>query len=78
MYRELLLTNRQYAFARILGNEAVIAAVNNDANPVYMEINCPVSASGAQEALTDTDAELRDGRIIWEMPAYGSAVFILK
>ena len=78
VYRELLLTNRQYAFARILGNEAVITVVNNDAKPVHMEINCPVSASGAQEALTDTDAELRDGRIIWEMPAYGSAVFILK
>lgn len=54
VYRELLLTNRQYAFARILGNEAVITAVNNDANPVHMEINCPVSASGAQEALTGT------------------------
>ena len=78
VYRELLLTNRQYAFARILGNEAVVTAVNNDANPVHMEINCPVSASGAQEALTGTDAEIRDGRIIWEMPAYGSAVFILK
>lgn len=77
VYRELLLTNRQYAFARILGNEAVITAVNNDANPVHMEINCPVSASGAQEALTGTDAELRDGRIIWEMPAYGSAIFVI-
>ena len=77
VYRELLLTNRQYAFARILGNEAVVTAVNNDANPVHMEINCPVSASGAQEALTNTDAELRDGRIIWEMPAYGSAIFII-
>ena len=77
VYRELLLTNRQYAFARILGNEAVITAVNNDANPVHMEINCPVSASGAQEALTGTGAELRDGRIIWEMPAYGSAIFVI-
>ena len=77
VYRELLLTNRQYAFARILGNEAVVTAVNNDANPVHMEINCPVSASGAQEALTGTDAELRDGRIIWEMPAYGSAIFVI-
>lgn len=77
VYRELLLTNRQYAFARILGNEAVITAVNNDVNPVHMEINCPVSASGAQEALTGTGAELRDGRIIWEMPAYGSAIFVI-
>ena len=78
VYRELLLTNRQYAFARILGDGAVVVAVNNDSNPAHFEINCPVSAGGAREALTDTGAELRDGRIIWEMPAYGSAVFIME
>ena len=78
-YFTCLLENvKKYScFARILGNEAVITAVNNDANPVHMEINCPVSASGAQEALTGTGAELRDGRIIWEMPAYGSAIFVI-
>lgn len=45
VYRELLLTNRQYAFARILGNEAVITAVNNDANPVHWKstARCPAS-----------------------------------
>ncbi len=78
VYRELLLTNRQYAFARILGDSAVVVAVNNDSNPAHFEINCPISAGGAREALTDTGAELRDGRIIWEMPAYGSAVFIME
>ena len=78
VYRELMLTNRQYAFARILGDSAVVVAVNNDSNPAHFEINCPVSAGGAREALTDTGAELRDGRIIWEMPAYGSAVFIME
>ena len=78
VYRELLLTNRQYAFARILGDGVVVVAVNNDSNPAHFEINCPVSAGGAREALTDTGAELRDGRIIWEMPAYGSAVFIME
>ncbi|MEI3524833.1 MAG: alpha-amylase family glycosyl hydrolase [Eubacteriales bacterium] len=68
VYRELLLTNRQYAFARILGNEAVVTAVNNDANPVHMEINCPVSASGAQEALTGTDAEIGTAELSGKCP----------
>ena len=27
-YQELLLTNRQYAFARILGEEGIVVAVN--------------------------------------------------
>lgn len=40
-YRELLLTNRQYAFARILGQEAVITAANNDANPADLWIRLP-------------------------------------
>ena len=78
VYWELLLTNRQYAFARILGDSAVVVAVNNDSKQAHFEINCPVSAGGAREALTDAGAELRDGRIIWEMPAYGSAVFIME
>ncbi len=37
-YRELLLTNRQYAFARILGDRTVIVAVNNDESPASMSI----------------------------------------
>lgn len=77
VYRELLLTNRQYAFARILGNEAVITAVNNDANPVHMEINCPGVRIRRTGSTDRYGAELRDGRIIWEMPAYGSAIFVI-
>lgn len=37
-YRELLLTNRQYAFARIQDDKAVIVAVNNDENPAHVSI----------------------------------------
>ena len=77
-YRELLLTNRQYAFARIFDGMAVVTAVNNDDKPVHMEIPCPVQAEEAAEVLTEERASCRDGKIIWEMPAYGSAVFIIK
>ena len=41
-YQELLLTNRQYAFARILGEEGVVVAVNNDENPAELCIREPL------------------------------------
>jgi glycosidase len=42
-YRELLLTNRQYAFSRTLGDETVLVTVNNDDNEAHITIpagNC--------------------------------------
>ena len=77
-YRELLLTNRQYAFARILGDEAVIAAVNNDDTEARFEIPCPVPGTEAVEVFTEKALKTENGKIIWEMPAYGSAIFIVK
>ena len=41
-YQELLLTNRQYAFVRILEEEAVITAVNNDDNEVWLSVRQPL------------------------------------
>ncbi len=40
-YQELLLTNRQYAFARILGDSGVIVAVNNDDKESELFIRLP-------------------------------------
>ena len=40
-YQELLLTNRQYAFARILGETGVIVAVNNDDKASELRIRLP-------------------------------------
>ena len=75
VYRELLLTNRQYAFARILGEEAVVVAVNNDEAPARMEIPCPVAGSSALEILTDETFPIQNGKLQLEIPAGGSAVF---
>ena len=77
-YRELLLTNRQYAFARILGQEAVVVAVNNDEKEARFEIPCPVPGAEAAEVFTEKTQKIENGKIIWEMPAYGSAVFTVK
>ncbi|MBE5962697.1 MAG: alpha-amylase [Lachnospiraceae bacterium] len=40
-YEELLLTNRQYAFARISDNQTVIIVVNNDEKDVWAHIRIP-------------------------------------
>ena len=32
----------------------------------------------ALEAFTQKEQKLENGKLIWEMPAYGSAVFIVK
>lgn len=50
-FEQLLLTNRAYAFARILDGKAVIVAVNNDDNPVDLTIKVPVAASSAVDLL---------------------------
>ena len=41
-YQELLLTNRQYAFARLLEEECVLVAVNNDEKEASLSIRLPL------------------------------------
>ena len=51
-YKELLLTNRQFAFARTLDNSSVITLVNNDDQPAHVEIPLPIAANKAVNLLT--------------------------
>ena len=41
-YQELLLTNRQYAFARLLEEECALVAVNNDEKEASLSIRLPL------------------------------------
>ena len=45
LYKELLLTNRQYAFSRSGEHGTVISAVNNDEQPASISIPLPCAAS---------------------------------
>ena len=51
-YQELYLTNRQFAFGRILDGKCIVTAVNNDDKPAHLEINMPVHADKAINLLT--------------------------
>ncbi|MGI6011263.1 MAG: alpha-amylase family glycosyl hydrolase [Ruminococcus sp.] len=72
-YRELLLTNRQYVFARIREDEAVVVAVNNDENPASVTFSLPV---GGKEYLDEVSGRVYsgDGQITVELEKYGCAV----
>lgn len=50
-YQQLHLTNRQFAYGRILDNSAVIVASNNDDNPTEMWIRMPIGANKAVDLL---------------------------
>lgn len=76
-YRELVLTNRQYAFARILGDQAVIVAVNNDESPVQMSVPVPI-AGRCEDAFTGEERMIEGGRLNLELNACGSMVINIK
>ena len=62
-YQELLLTNRQYAFARTYEGHDVIVAVNNDENPATIYIPYSGRLASFSGALQDKEYKVSDGKI---------------
>ena len=52
-YRELLLTNRQFAFARVLDGTALVTVLNNDDAPARLTLPLPVQAGQTADLLAD-------------------------
>lgn len=61
-YKELLLTNRQYAYSRTLGNYSVITAVNNDDNNAVLSLPAG-TAEKYKGALSGETVFVIDGKI---------------
>ena len=78
-YKELLLTNRQYAFSRSGEHGTVISAVNNDEQPASISIPLPCAASDAVSLLPgEIPFSLENGRLSVTLPANGGAIFKLQ
>lgn len=80
-YQELLLTNRQYAFARFpaeanAGAKAavMIAAANNDDNSAVLSIPCPAGGTEARDLLTGKTYPIADNKIQIELGGCSAAV----
>lgn len=70
-YRELMLTNRQYAFARLDETDALITAVNNDENQ-SAGVWIPASCDGTwKNAVTGEAISLENGKLFVEVPPCG-------
>ena len=78
-HKELLLTNRQYAFSRSGEHGTVISAVNNDERPASISIPLPCAASDAVSLLSgEIPFSLENGRLSVTLPANGGAIFKLQ
>lgn len=70
-YRQLYLTNEQYAFARITDTDAVIVAVNNSDNPATVSVD-GLGRPGYKDEFTGDTFTLNDWQVTIEVPAHGA------
>ena len=78
-YQELLLTNRQYAFARHGEDSVIITAVNNDDEPAELTIPVPLQAGEAVNLLEPGDRlPISDGKVHIKLKGNWGAVLKLK
>ena len=77
-YRELMLTNRQYAFARILGEQAVITAVNNDPDPAEVWIRLPLDGKTITDLADDRTIAAEGGQLHITLDGNSCRLFALE
>ena len=74
-YRELMLTNRQYAFSRSTGDACAIVAVNNDDNA--FDVSLPADGAAYFTGLLSGEKyPVQDGRINLTMNANSGDIFV--
>lgn len=64
-YKELMLTNRQYAFARYTNDAAIVTLVNNDDNEVMVNVplQVPFVVENAKNAITNDMIEIQNNQM---------------
>lgn len=74
-YKELLLTNRQYAFARNHNGTTVLITVNNDDNDYIMTLTCGASAR-YRGALSGEIVSVSEGHITVNVKANSGDIWV--
>lgn len=77
-YRELYLRNRQYAYAEILGDQAVVVALNCDDSPASFEIPVPVGKNHYKDAFLDCENTAECGRITVSLEENSGKIFLFE
>jgi glycosidase len=77
-YRELLLTTRQYAYARLGDQESVLVLANNDENDAHLSVPLPCGAQKIINLETGEQIYEEGGRVNRTLPAGGSELLLLQ
>lgn len=77
-YRELLLTNRQYAFARMEDGDEVIAVLNNDEQATEVSVQVPSGDKSYQDVVSGEVFVPEGGRISVALEPCGSRILVLQ
>ncbi len=73
-YKEVLLTNRQYAFSRTYNGETVFVCVNNDDNAATLTLR---NANGTYTGLlSGAKVTAKDGNLAISLPANSGEIFV--
>lgn len=75
-YQELLLSNRQYAYARHGSGSIAVTALNSEDTETVLNIPIPISASEAENLMDGTILSIENGRLILPLP--GNTGVVLK
>lgn len=73
-YQELLLTNRQYAFARTGASGSVIVAVNNDGEAAELRVRMPGGYGKYRDAVTGESCKAEGDQLLVAVPANGCRI----
>ncbi len=77
-YRELLLTNRQYAFARFTDSQGILVAVNNDEAEAAVSIPVPFQDKTYINLKTQEPAAVENGRIQLTLKPAGTVLMEIQ
>ncbi len=77
-YQELLLTNRQYAFARLLGEAGVLVAVNNDEKAAPVSIRLPAGSGCCTDLVSGEAVPAADGLLHLTLAPNESRLLVVK
>lgn len=78
IYQELLLTNKQYAFARHAEKSVCITAVNNDDEEVTIHIPVPVRGTIAENLMDKTTVPVENGKLTIQLKDNWGVIFKIR
>lgn len=77
-YQELLLNNRQYAFIRMVEDEGIIVAVNNDEQEAELNIRMPLSGKTCTSLVDGQELEIQGDNLCVRLNANESQIIKMQ